>query len=47
MVVNVNHKQWGGLSLPRRYFKVKAVKEILKRAHAKAENHARVRRPLT
>ena len=47
MAVNFNHEQWGGLSLPLQHFRIQAVKKGIRRAHAEAENHARVRRPLT
>ena len=41
------HEQWGGLSLPWKKFGINDVDKIVKRAPAEAENHARVKRPLT
>ena len=47
MAVIFYHEQWGGLSLPRKQLRIKEVEKMFKRALAEAENHARVRRPLT
>ena len=47
MVVTYTTSSGGGLSLPWKKFGINDVDKIVKRAPAEAENHARVKRPLT
>ena len=45
--MNLYHEQWVGLPLPLQHFRIKAVRNGIKRAHVEAGNQTRVRRPLT
>ena len=47
MVVTFYHEQWGGAVSAAAALQIQAVKKGIRRAHAKAGNQARVRRPLT
>ena len=41
------HEQWMGKSLPLNHFRIKAVKEGIKRAHVEGGTQQRMRRPLS
>ena len=47
VAVNFFHEQWVGRSLPLKHFRIKAVKEGIKRSHVEGGYQQRVRRPLT
>lgn len=45
--VNFYHGQWVDLSLPLDHFRIKAVRQGIKRAYVEVGNQPRLRRPLT
>ena len=47
MAVNFFHEQWMGKTLPLNHFRIKAVKEGIKRAHVEGGTQQRMRRPLS
>ena len=47
MAINFFHEQWMGKTLPLNHFRIKAVKEGIKRAYVEGGTQQRMRRPLT
>ena len=47
MAVNFFHEQWMGKTLPLNYFRIKAVKEGIKRVHVEGGTQQRMPRPLS
>ena len=47
MAVNFFHEQWMGKTLPLNHFRIKAIKEGIKRAHVEGGTQQRMRRPLS
>ena len=47
VAVNFFHEQWMGKTLPLNHFRIKAVKEGIKRAHVEGGTQQRMRRPLS
>ena len=47
VAVKFFHEQWMGKSLPLNHFRIKAVREGIKRAHVEEGTQQRVRRPLS
>ena len=47
MAVNFFHEQWMGKTLTLNHFRIKAVKEGIKRAHVEGGTQQRIKRPLS